>query len=261
MKNEKLIQKVLDLYQDFSNLDNELLIEAEKIGTEALISMAKCFVDICESLKSASYSLTCSSEECNELDKKFKNLGAVSSKEKEDEKTASLRSLQELTNSLADSNDGSLQKTAEMLDQILLTLAIDNTAKRNEFKANFAAKIAEIKAKKDSHKENNDKIKQSFKGQEAAEAVDKQLKHYAPMEAPLKTRTCPDHPGYQIQRISDDVYQCSLDKKTYDFKAGFTTLNGNKVPGTSVEMQSQVPLMMINHQPGLYIDEKSKIKD
>lgn len=268
MKNKNLVEKLLNNYLNFSNLDNDLLVEAEKNGTEALLTIANCLVQICGSLKEAAYSLTPSTEEREELDKTFKDLKQTSSREnkneednEEDEKTASLRSLSELASILAESDDISLQKTSSMIDNILLTLAIDNAEKRANFNKQFSDKIAEIKAKKDSHKENNDKIKQSFHGQEAIDAVDKQLKHYVPMEAPLKTRTCPDHPGYQIQRISDDVYQCSLDKKTYDFKAGFTTLNGNKVPGTSVEMQSQVPLMNINPYPGLYIDEKTKIKD
>ncbi len=263
MKNKNLVEKLTSLYHNFLDLDNELLVEAEKAGTEELLVISRCFVGIAEQLKQAAYGVSSKVEtdEVLEVLTKKNSEKKESSESEEDEKTASLRSLSELASILAESNDISLQKTSSMIDNILLTLAIDNAEKRANFNKQFADKIAEIKAKKDSHRENNDKIKQSFHGQEAIDAVDKQLKHYVPMEAPLKTRTCPDHPGYQIQRISDDVYQCSLDKKTYDFKAGFTTLNGNKVPGTSVEMQSQVPLMNINPYPGLYMDEKAKIKD
>lgn len=260
MKNKNLVEKLTSLYHSFLDLDNELLVEAEKAGTEELLVISRCFVGIAEQLKQAAYSVS-SKVETDEVLEVLTKKDSEKEESEEDEKTASLRSLSELANILAESDDISLQKTSSMIDNILLTLAIDNAEKRANFNKQFSDKIAEIKAKKDSHKENNDKIKQSFHGQEAIDAVDKQLKHYVPMEAPLKTRTCPDHPGYQIQRISDDVYQCSLDKKTYDFKAGFTTLNGNKVPGTSVEMQSQVPLMNINPYPGLYIDEKTKIKD
>ena len=263
MKNKNLVEKLTSLYRKFLDLDNELLVEAEKAGTEELLIISRCFIGIAEQLKQAAYSVSSKQETDEVLDllTSKKSEEKESSEDEEDEKTASLRSLSELANILGESEDISLQKTSSMIDNILLTLAIDNAEKRNNFYKQFSDKIAEIKAKKDSHQENNDKIKKSFHGQEAIDAVDKQLKHYVPMEAPLKTRTCPDHPGYQIQRISDDVYQCSLDKKTYDFKAGFTTLNGNKVPGTSVEMQSQVPLMNINPYPGLYLEEKSKIKD
>ena len=65
-------------------------------------------------------------------------------------------------------------------------------------------------------------------------AVKEQIKEYRPLEASLMTRFCPDHPGVMMNRVEDRVFQCSLDQKTYDFENGYTTLKGNKVPGSSV---------------------------
>ena len=62
-------------------------------------------------------------------------------------------------------------------------------------------------------------------------------KEYKPLEQALLTRHCPDHAGVNLIRLGDYVGQCALDKKVYDFRNGFTTLNGNKVPGTTVTNQ------------------------
>lgn len=48
---------------------------------------------------------------------------------------------------------------------------------------------------------------------------------------------CPDHIGVMCQRISDSVFLCPIDKKTYNYTEGFTLENGDKVPGGSVENQ------------------------
>jgi hypothetical protein len=55
----------------------------------------------------------------------------------------------------------------------------------------------------------------------------------------LSTRYCPDHPGAQFARIADCVYQCELDKKMYNFKEGFETMKGNKIPGGTVSEQTR----------------------
>jgi hypothetical protein len=62
-------------------------------------------------------------------------------------------------------------------------------------------------------------------------------KTYRPLEASLQTRYPPDMPGGHLIRISDGVYQCALTGKIYDYKNGYTTDKGNKVPGTAVEYQ------------------------
>lgn len=43
----------------------------------------------------------------------------------------------------------------------------------------------------------------------------------------------------QIARIGENLWQCELDKKNYDYQSGFTLSNGNKVPGGDVAQQSK----------------------
>jgi len=59
------------------------------------------------------------------------------------------------------------------------------------------------------------------------------------LEAPLSTRYCPDHPGVQIARVGEHLWQCELDKKSYNFETGFELNNGSKVPGGDVAQQTQ----------------------
>lgn len=57
----------------------------------------------------------------------------------------------------------------------------------------------------------------------------------------VPTRQCPDHPGQQMSRIADNVRQCPLDGKVYDFTLGFTTNDGVKHPGGAVQNQHAFP--------------------
>lgn len=64
-----------------------------------------------------------------------------------------------------------------------------------------------------------------------------QVAHYRPLQMPLSTRTCPDHPGAQMMRVADNTYQCSLDHRIYPWNEGFVTYKGNVVPGGDVANQ------------------------
>ena len=59
-----------------------------------------------------------------------------------------------------------------------------------------------------------------------------------PLEAPLSSRYCPDHPGAGMTKVRDDVYCCSLCSKQFDYRNGYTTAKGNKIPGTSADRQT-----------------------
>lgn len=59
------------------------------------------------------------------------------------------------------------------------------------------------------------------------------------------TRDCPDHPGSALARVSDKVYQCSLDGRMYDFERGFKTDDGEEHHGGSVAQ-------MTPDSPGYY---------
>jgi hypothetical protein len=56
----------------------------------------------------------------------------------------------------------------------------------------------------------------------------------------LSTRYSPDRIGVQARRISDGVYQDPITNKTYDWNEGFTTEDGKKFPGGSVELQTDI---------------------
>lgn len=54
----------------------------------------------------------------------------------------------------------------------------------------------------------------------------------------LSTRYCPDHRGVQASRVSEHVYQCPIDGKTYDYEFGYVNYDGQIVPGGSVAAQT-----------------------
>lgn len=57
----------------------------------------------------------------------------------------------------------------------------------------------------------------------------------------MVARQCPDHPGQQLSRVADNVRQCPLDGKVYDYTRGFTTEDGKKFNGGSVQAQHSIP--------------------
>ena len=154
-----------------------------------------------------------------------------------------LKHMVNLANILDSSDDPALQKYASVLDQILLTMAAP--------KAKIAAELAQEKeveklrekyreqAIEDNYKKPHEKHDEKIKAADAVKAIKDSIKQYRPLEAPLSTRTCPEHPGAPLQRVGEYVYQCSMDKKVYDFRAGYTSLKGNVVPGGDVSQQTQ----------------------
>ena len=139
--------------------------------------------------------------------------------------------------------DPLLQKYAAVLDEILLTIgaqkAAVTAARKSQDKeiARLRSEAAEKESKDPytSAKKFHDKDNHVSEGQAAIAKV----KEYRPMEAPLNTRTCPDHPGAQMGRVAENTYQCSLDKGIYNYENGYTTMKGNKVPGGDVSNQTQ----------------------
>lgn len=57
-------------------------------------------------------------------------------------------------------------------------------------------------------------------------------------EISLSTRYCPDHIGVQMSRVDENIYQCPIDGKVYDYTAGYINYQGQKVPGGSVAAQT-----------------------
>jgi hypothetical protein len=140
--------------------------------------------------------------------------------------------------------DPELIKEASVIDEILLTLAAPKDAK-DAFKLAEDQEIERLREKyrsealDDRYKRPREELQKDLKTADAVKAIENSVKEYRPMEAPLSTRTCPDHPGAQMQRVGDNIYQCSLDKKVYNYRGGFTTMKGNQVPGGDVSEQTQ----------------------
>jgi hypothetical protein len=142
-----------------------------------------------------------------------------------------------LANALDASGDPQLKRMASVLDELLLTVAAPPNAYA-ERKDLQDQRAEEIKKKyegprKDLHKYNH--IEKSEKAIEESGFT----KTYKILEAPLSSRYCPDHPGAQIARVGEHMWQCDLDKKTYNFETGFELANGSKVPGGDVAQQTQ----------------------
>lgn len=142
------------------------------------------------------------------------------------------------------SNDEFLQRQASVLDQVLLNMGVklthDSVAKRaQEDEMSRLRTEHKDKSQERSFEFPSEQHERDIMGAEAAKAIKESIKEYRPLETSLSTRYCPDHPGTSIMRVGDYTYQCPLDKKMYPWREGFTTMKGNKVPGTDVQSQTQ----------------------
>jgi hypothetical protein len=142
-----------------------------------------------------------------------------------------------LAQALDAAGDPQLKKMASVLDELLLTIAAPPQALA-EKKAAESNRIEELRKKYQGVRE---KLHEYNKIGISEKAIDKSnfTKEYRILEAPLNTRYCPDHPGAQIARVGEHMWQCDLDKKTYNFETGYELNNGTKVPGGDVAEQTQ----------------------
>jgi hypothetical protein len=164
----------------------------------------------------------------------------VSEMEPPEESKITSESLEEIANlatALDSSGDSQLKKQASVLDELLLSIAAPPNAYA-ERKDLQDQRLVELKKKyEDPRKE----LYETNKIADSEKAIDKSnmTKTYKILEAPLSSRYCPDHPGVQIARIGEHMWQCELDKKAYNFETGFELNNGAKVPGGDVAQQTQ----------------------
>lgn len=135
---------------------------------------------------------------------------------------------------LADEFDASgndqLMKKAGLLDEILITMA-SGVEEKQELEKKFNKKIADIK-----ERIKNNKTEKTIVTAERDEKKDS--KKLRPLEAPLQSRYCPSCHAGQMSRLRDDVWYCSTCSNQIDYKEGYTTIKGNKVPATSVGDQT-----------------------
>lgn len=149
-----------------------------------------------------------------------------------------LEEVAKLSEALDSSGNVVLQKYASVLDELLLTIAAPTTA-IPDFKKAQEDKIEMLKKKYQETKKTLDDLN---KVSDTLKAIEKSpmYKQYRPLEAPLSTRSCPDHPGAQISRLGEDMWQCSMDGKIYDFKSGFKMVDSSVVPGGDVQNQTEI---------------------
>ncbi len=144
--------------------------------------------------------------------------------------------LVEMATAFDASGDEELKKSASVLVEILLTIGARGD-EVSSYKAAQSKAMDEIKKKYHDTKKKLDTVN---KIGDAETAIKKSpvFKEYLPLEAPLSARCCPDHAGAQMARIGEHQFQCSLDKKVYNYEMGYTTEKGEKVPGGSVAFQT-----------------------
>ena len=143
-----------------------------------------------------------------------------------------------------ESGDPLLQKQASVLDEILLSIAAPKNAalqarKVTEDEINRLREERRRARGEEAYIKPKEELHDMWNTAAQAKAVEQQVKRYVPLEAPLQTRYPPDRPGGQMTRITDHVYQDIVTGIIYDFKVGYTTQKGNKVPGGSVENQTR----------------------
>ena len=142
-----------------------------------------------------------------------------------------------------------LMKQASVIDELLLTIAVQKGAVQairqaheqeiERIKSQLYSEAAEKNTERDPYADAKKFHAEQNNKEEAAKAI-QNVKHYRPLEAPLSTRVCPDHAGSQIHRVGNNMWQCCLDKKIYDFNSGFTLMNGNTVAGGNTANQTQM---------------------
>lgn len=135
------------------------------------------------------------------------------------------------------SGDLGLKKQASVLDELLLSIA----APPNAYAERKDLQDQRLFSLKSKYEDPSKALHEANKIAESEKAIEKSnmTKNYRVMEAPLSTRYCPDHPGVQISRVGEHMWQCELDKKAYNFETGFELNNGAKVPGGDVNQQTQ----------------------
>jgi len=146
----------------------------------------------------------------------------------------SLTELVNIANAFDSSGDDKLKRQASVIDELLLTIAAPPI---NERRVAEDYRLEELIKK---YQEPTKYLAEANKITDAKKAINKSnmTKQYEILETPLSTRYCPDHPGAQIARIGEHVWQCELDKKSYNFETGFELNNGSKVPGGDVANQT-----------------------
>lgn len=132
------------------------------------------------------------------------------------------------------SGDDDLQKTASALDELLLIATPPSWI--SSYKQAQQDRLDVLKKDYDDVHKQHEELRGAKEG---AKAIEKSpfFKEVRIMDHALNTRTCPDHPGAQMARVGEAMWQCSLDKGIFNYTTGYTTERGEKVPGQYIGSQ------------------------
>ncbi len=184
-------------------------------------------------------SLTTTAMTCFEaaqvLRKGASEVDAIEPHEQSNLSSESIDHVVELAQAFDQSDDENLHKLASVFDELLLSISAP-AGSVEQFKSAQEEKMNEIKKQyEEARSGHNKKLGDAAKDIKSSPYY----KEYLPMEAPLSSRSCPDHAGQQMARVGDHMWQCSLDKKVFNFQSGYTNEKGEKVPGGDVSLQTE----------------------
>lgn len=211
------VEKLLILANELENPDNEILVQTEDNQVE---KVAEALVKAADVLREAA-------EELMPVEVNKESLITPES----------LEELAILAEAFDDSDDEQLQKSAAVIDELLLTICSDRSLIRKA-KETEDNRIETLKKIYHDTLEKQHELNGTSK--EAVQAIQKSdsYQEYRSLESPLECRTCIDHPGSSLKRVGQDLWQCVVDNKVYNWREGFETLQGNKVKPSAVENQS-----------------------
>jgi hypothetical protein len=221
------LRKLANIIDHNDNLaDHPVLVAADGVGEVVMNTAATALVTAQAALKSAIDSLEVLAEKfATDLDEEDITLIAALAEEFD-----------------AD-GDPILTRQASVLDQVLINFAqkgeLESAKKQAEAEVDKLRTKYRQEAEERAYKTPQETLKKDIQAADSAKAIEKQIKQFRSLEASLSTRYCPDHPGAQFARIADNVYQCELDKKIFNFAEGYTTAKGNQVPGGDVSEQTR----------------------
>lgn len=142
-----------------------------------------------------------------------------------------------------ESGDPFLQKQAQVLDTVLSIFANKDFAKlaEDDHETNKLREKYRKRDQEDKYNKTTEYLDQ--KTSKIADRLSNALKESTevrPMDVSLNTRYCPDHVGVGLVYVGEGTYQCSLDKKVFDFKEGYKNMAGKNVPGFDVATQNRI---------------------
>ena len=153
------------------------------------------------------------------------------------------------------SGDAGLQKQASVLDELLLTIA----AQPGELADKKAAENGRLEELRKKYEQTRQDLRDIHKIEGVEKAIEKSRMTQvdtSQQKAMLSARTCPEHPGAQLQRIAEHIWACELDKRQFNFETGFK-VGDIQYAGGDVALQT--PNSLNNHFHTVFDDRSGRL--